>query len=104
MSSASEAELGSLSMNARKGVEVRNILEEKGHPQPPTRQLNRRWNYQLAHDPETHKGHGHAIPLAARSGSQPTPIQILLAAGGGSQQRRLLDETSFPRPSQQHKK
>jgi hypothetical protein len=33
MSSASEAELY---MNARKGVEVRNILEEMGHPQPPT--------------------------------------------------------------------
>ena len=36
MSSAAEAELGSLYMNARKGVEERNILEEMGHPQPPT--------------------------------------------------------------------
>jgi hypothetical protein len=36
MSSAAEAEIGSLYGNARKGVEERNILEEMGHPQPPT--------------------------------------------------------------------
>jgi hypothetical protein len=36
MSSAAEAEIGSLYRNARKGVEERNILEEMGHPQPPT--------------------------------------------------------------------
>ena len=36
MSSVAEAELGSLYINARKGVEERNILEELDHPQPPT--------------------------------------------------------------------
>jgi hypothetical protein len=36
MSSASEAKLGSLYLNARKGVEIRHILKEMGHPQPPT--------------------------------------------------------------------
>ena len=36
MSSAAEAEIGSLYLNARKAVEERNILEEMGHPQPPT--------------------------------------------------------------------
>jgi hypothetical protein len=36
MSSAAEAELGALYINARKGVEIRNILQELGHPQPPT--------------------------------------------------------------------
>jgi hypothetical protein len=36
MSSAAEAELGSLYMDARKGVEEQNILEEMGHPQPAT--------------------------------------------------------------------
>ena len=36
MSSAAEAELGSLYINARKGVEERIILTEMGHPQPPT--------------------------------------------------------------------
>jgi hypothetical protein len=36
MSSAAKAKLGALYINARKGVEVRNILEEMGHKQPPT--------------------------------------------------------------------
>jgi hypothetical protein len=36
MSSAAESELGSLYINARKGVEERIILEEMGHPQPAT--------------------------------------------------------------------
>jgi hypothetical protein len=35
MSSAAESELGTLYLNARKGVEERNILTEMGHPQPP---------------------------------------------------------------------
>ena len=36
MSSAAEAELGALFVNAREAVHIRNILEEIGHPQPPT--------------------------------------------------------------------
>ena len=36
MSSAAEAELGSLFINAKKGVKERIILEGIGHPQPPT--------------------------------------------------------------------
>jgi hypothetical protein len=36
MSSAAEAKLGSLYINAQKGVEIRIILDEMGHPQPPT--------------------------------------------------------------------
>jgi hypothetical protein len=36
MSSAAEAELGALYVNARKGVEILNILEELGHRQPST--------------------------------------------------------------------
>ena len=36
MSSAAEAELGALFINAREAVHIRNILEEMGHPQPPT--------------------------------------------------------------------
>jgi hypothetical protein len=36
ISSAAEAEIAPLYTNARKGVEERNILEEMGHPQPPT--------------------------------------------------------------------
>ena len=36
MSSAAEAELGALFINAREVVYIRNILEETEHPQPPT--------------------------------------------------------------------
>jgi hypothetical protein len=36
MSSAAEAEIGALYINARKGVEIRNILKEMGHIQPST--------------------------------------------------------------------
>ena len=36
MSSATDAELGALFINAREAVHTRNILEEMGHPQPPT--------------------------------------------------------------------
>jgi hypothetical protein len=36
MSSAAKAKIGVLYINARKGVEERNILEEMGHLQPPT--------------------------------------------------------------------
>ena len=36
MSSAAEAELGGLFINAREAVYIRNILAEMGHLQPPT--------------------------------------------------------------------
>ena len=36
MSSAAEAELGALYINAREAVHIRNILTEMGHHQPPT--------------------------------------------------------------------
>ena len=36
MSTAAEAELGALFINAREAVHMRNILEEMGHPQPLT--------------------------------------------------------------------
>jgi hypothetical protein len=36
MSSAAEAELGALYINAREAVPMRNLLHEMGHPQPPT--------------------------------------------------------------------
>jgi len=35
MSSAAKAEIGALYINAQKGVEIRNILQEMGHMQPP---------------------------------------------------------------------
>ncbi len=36
MSSAAEAGIGALYIDAQKGVKERNILEEMGHTQPPT--------------------------------------------------------------------
>jgi hypothetical protein len=36
MSSAAEAELGALYLNAKETVYLRQILHEMGHPQPPT--------------------------------------------------------------------
>ena len=36
MSSATEAEIGALYLNARGAVYLRQILAEMGHPQPPT--------------------------------------------------------------------
>jgi hypothetical protein len=36
LSSATEAELGALFYNAKDGAMLRNVLEEMGHPQPPT--------------------------------------------------------------------
>ena len=35
MSSAAEAELGALFINAKEAVYIRHILEERGHSQPP---------------------------------------------------------------------
>ena len=37
MSSAAEAELEALYLNAREGIEIQNILKEMGHLQPPTK-------------------------------------------------------------------
>jgi hypothetical protein len=36
LSSATKAKLGALFYNARDGAMLRNVLEEMGHPQPPT--------------------------------------------------------------------
>ncbi len=37
MSSAAEAELGALYINAREAIPLRHLLEELGHTQPPTK-------------------------------------------------------------------
>jgi hypothetical protein len=36
MSSAAEAEIGSVFLNAKEATLLRTTLEEMGHPQPPT--------------------------------------------------------------------
>jgi hypothetical protein len=35
-----EAEIGALFLNAKEGVNIRNILKEMGHPQPATPMQN----------------------------------------------------------------
>ena len=101
MSSAAEAELGALYINGRKTIEERNILEEMGHPQPPTPIQTDNSLHQQEGAAKTHEGDGHAIPLAPRPRRQPTPIQILLETQL-PQLRGLLDKTPPSRPSQEH--
>jgi hypothetical protein len=36
VASAAEVEIGALFLNAKEGVNIRNILREMGHPQPAT--------------------------------------------------------------------
>jgi hypothetical protein len=36
IASVVEAEIGALFLNAKEGVNIRNILKEMGHPQPAT--------------------------------------------------------------------
>jgi hypothetical protein len=36
VASAAEAEMGTLFLNAKEGVNIRNILRGMGHPQPAT--------------------------------------------------------------------
>jgi len=106
MSSAAEAEIGALYINARKGVEERNILEEMGHKQPPTPVQTDNSTadsiVNLRVQPKRTK-HGYAFSLAAQSGSQSKTIQILLAPGN-IDASGLLDKTPFPRPSSSHAK
>ena len=61
MSSAAEAELGALFLNAKEAVYLPQILTKMGHPQPrsPIQTDN-------TNPTETHQGHGYAIPLASR--------------------------------------
>eukprot|EP00804_Cyclotella_cryptica_P028278 CCRYP_014620-RA/>CCRYP_014620-RA protein AED:0.46 eAED:0.45 QI:0/0/0/1/0/0/2/0/163 len=73
MSSAAEAETGGLYINARKAVEIRNILEEMGHKQPPTPGGHR----QQSRTAQAYESDGHAFSLATRPG-KPKTIPILL--------------------------
>eukprot|EP00804_Cyclotella_cryptica_P002223 CCRYP_018253-RA/>CCRYP_018253-RA protein AED:0.45 eAED:0.43 QI:0/0/0/1/0/0/2/0/219 len=95
MSSAAEAEMGALYTNARKGVEIRNILEEMGHKQPPTRTIQQPKASSTHACNETHKSDGHAFSLTPRSRRKPATIPFLLAPRHTAT-RGLLDEASFP--------
>jgi hypothetical protein len=82
MSSATEAELGALFINAKTAVSMRHMLEELGHPQPPTPMQtdNKTANDLLPNYAKGIEGNGHAFPLAMKSRCSGT-IQILLETG-----------------------
>ena len=84
MSSAAEAELGALFINAKTAVSMRHTLEELGHPQPRTPIQT---DNKTAHDLRTNKNHaegfeshGHALPLATLP-QRPGTISLLLETG-----------------------
>jgi hypothetical protein len=83
MSSAAEAELGALYLNAKEAVYIQQILTKMGHPQPKTPiqtdNFDDRGSNKQQSSTRANQVNGHAIPLAARLQS-PRPIQILLEA------------------------
>jgi hypothetical protein len=70
MSSAAEAELGALYINAREAVPCRTLLHEMGHPQPPTpiqnsnQQQHRTWHCHQQYPAPPNQSHGHAFLVA----------------------------------------
>jgi hypothetical protein len=67
MSSAAEAEIGAVFINAKEGAVLKTTLEEVGHKQPPTPMETDRvqqWHNQT----KTNKIHGHALLLDQGSG------------------------------------
>ena len=92
MSSAAEAEIGALYLNAREAVYLRQILVEMGHPQPPT---------PIQTDNTTAEGVvNHKIQPKRTKATRPqtaATISKLLDTGGG-EPGGLLDKTSCTSP------
>ena len=73
MTSAAEAELGTLYINAREAIYIRNILEAMGHPQPHTPVQT----YNSTAETEANQGNEYAIPLASVSrGAEAFPFLL----------------------------
>jgi hypothetical protein len=70
MSSAAEAEIGAVFINAKEGAVLRTTLEELGHPQPPHPNGDRQYHchiiQQWYNKTKTHKSHGYAFLLDKR--------------------------------------
>ena len=63
MSSAAEAELGALYLNAKEAVYLQQILDDMGHPQPKTPiQIDKTTAEGVIN--KMHQSNGYAIPLA----------------------------------------
>ena len=105
MSSAAEFEIRALYINARKGVEIRNILQEMGHMQPPTPvqtdNLTADSIVNLRDQPKHTKAMDMHFHWLRDRGSQSKTIQILLVPGN-IDASGLLDKTPFPLPSLSH--
>jgi hypothetical protein len=66
MSSAAEAEIGAVFINAKEGAVLRTTLEELGHPQPPTpmeTDNTTATGYINGTIKKAHKSHGYALLL-----------------------------------------
>jgi hypothetical protein len=65
MSSATEAELGALFINAKMAVSMQRTLKEMGHPQTCTPICSNNSTAHIQNHAQGFEGHGHAIPLVA---------------------------------------
>jgi hypothetical protein len=97
MSSAAEAELGALFINAKLAIPIRHTLEELGHPQGRTpMQTDNSTAHGIVNNKiqpkATKESNGYEILLAKRSGS--TKFLPVLLATWKMQHGRLLDKTS----------
>jgi hypothetical protein len=81
MSSAAEAEIGSIFSNAKEAAPLRVVLEEMGQNHPPspiqTDKFNNLWNLQQKIKPKAFKINVHALLLGTRS-NQTKTVQSLL--------------------------
>jgi hypothetical protein len=81
MSSAAEAEIGAVFLNAKEGAVLRTTLEELGHKQPPipmeTDNNNATGYTNGTIKQKTYKSHGHAL-LLDQGSSETRPVQNLL--------------------------
>jgi hypothetical protein len=70
MSSAAEAEIGAVFLNAKEGAVLRTTLEELGNPQPPPTNGNIKYHchriQQWHNKTKTHKSNGYAFLLDKR--------------------------------------
>jgi hypothetical protein len=77
MSSAAEAEIGAVLINAKEGAVIRTTLEELGHKQPPHTNGNIQYHchrvQQWYNQTKTHKSHGYAL-LLDQGSSQTRPV------------------------------
>jgi hypothetical protein len=103
MSSAAEAEIGGVFINAKEGAILRTALEELGHPRPPTpleTDNTTATGYSNGTIKKTHKSNGHAFLLGKRQ-SQTGSVQCVLGPRIPNFSR-LFHKTTFAGASQKN--